>query len=65
MPRQYHHCSGVLIIHGDKSVTCTAHECRDLRMIEQMIDAHSMFVPCHSAFGSQGCPACDFHDEAG
>jgi len=59
MSRLHRACSGVLIIHGDRSVTCTSHDCGDLRMIEQLIDAHSMFVPCNSAFGSKGCPACE------
>lgn len=51
-------CDGVLIVHLDRTTTCTNTDCVAPALIRCIVDLHSTFVPCR-AIDSQGCPRCD------
>jgi len=51
-------CDGTLIIHLDRTATCTNESCPAPQMVERMIDYHSMFIPCSEAFDAARCPRC-------
>jgi len=51
-------CDGVLIVHLDKTTTCTNLDCPAPDVFEHMVDAHMKFVGCTNAFDFADCPHC-------
>ncbi|GEM_PF-3157391 len=56
--RQHTHCGAVLIVHQDRTATCSDVGCPAVGLFERMLDAHTTFVPCRAVFDSQACPRC-------
>lgn len=56
--RRHAHCGAVLVIHRDRTATCSAVECPASELFERMVDAHASFAPCEDLFDASACPRC-------
>ena len=52
------HCAGTIIVHVDRSLTCTDGECRVPPTRAHVVSGHAWFLPCHSLDQTQVCPRC-------
>ena len=52
-------CPGVLVVHLDKTVTCTSPDCEVFRTFNDMISGHCMFVTCDEDWASTNVRAVD------
>jgi len=52
------HCNGTVVVHEDRSFTCTSEACPVAAMVAAVVSYHTRFVPCRSAFAEHGCPRC-------
>jgi hypothetical protein len=56
-------CDGVVIVHRDRSATCTDTRCsQPPTETRALIGCHSWFVPCTESL-LDGCPRCESADE--
>lgn len=56
--QRHAHCGGVLIVHQDRTATCSWLDCPASGLFERMVDAHATFVPCRDVFVAPPCPRC-------
>jgi len=54
-------CDGTVIVHEDRSFTCSNGRCRVTRSVAAVLSYHTRFVPCRSVFAQSGCPRCGWH----
>jgi len=50
-------CEGTVIVHRDRSMTCTALPCHQETGAGMWLNLHWAFVPCSTTLG-EGCPIC-------
>lgn len=53
----HQHCSGTVLVHDDRSFTCSQDACSVTGSVEAVITDHSRFIPCRSV-SPEGCPRC-------
>jgi len=54
-------CDGIVIVHDDRTFTCSNTDCAVTTSAEAVIALHSRFYACRSAFAPRGCPKCAWH----
>jgi len=50
-------CNGTVIVHRDRTMTCTELPCPQETGIGYWLNLHSAFMPCSTTLG-EGCPIC-------
>jgi hypothetical protein len=50
-------CDGVIIVHVDRTITCTNPDCDVVDSVLDLFDRHCWFIPCAETLGSR-CPTC-------
>ena len=54
-------CDGMVIVHDDRTFTCSNGDCTVTTPAEALISTHSRFFACRSVFTESGCPRCGWH----
>jgi len=54
----YLKCDGTVIVHQDRSLTCSNSSCTVMAAVEAVTSWHQRFVACRQVFGEEGCPRC-------
>jgi len=55
------HCGGTVIVHDDRTFTCSNGLCVVAASVEAIVSRHVRFVACRKVFGEEGCPKCGWH----
>jgi len=51
-------CNGTVVVHDDRTFTCTDRACPDQAPIAVVVSAHARFLSCHNVFLDATCPRC-------
>jgi hypothetical protein len=54
----YPGCDGTVIVHEDRTFTCTNNNCSVLASADTTVSWHTRFLACQSVFTDEGCPRC-------
>jgi len=54
----YPSCDGTVIVHEDRTFTCTNSSCTVLASADATVSWHTRFLACRSVFTDEGCPKC-------
>ena len=54
-------CDGTVIVHDDRSFTCSNDVCTRTASDAVLVAFHGRFVPCARVFAEGGCPRCSWH----
>jgi hypothetical protein len=52
------HCEGTVVVHEDRSLTCTNSDCNIFVAVDSMVSWHARFLACRAVFTENGCPRC-------
>jgi hypothetical protein len=59
--RTWEDCNETVIVHDDRSFTCSNNDCTITASVEVVVSFHTSFVACRSVFAQGGCPRCGWH----
>jgi len=51
-------CDGTIIVHEDRTFTCSNETCTVTASVDATISWHTRFSACRSVFSDEGCPRC-------
>jgi hypothetical protein len=51
-------CNGTVIVHDDRTFTCTDLACAVQAPTAVVVSVHARFLSCHHAFCDATCPHC-------
>jgi hypothetical protein len=57
-------CDGVIVVHENRTYTCTAIDCNASESIIVALSRHVSFLACRDVLGD-GCPVCHFVRQQG